>query len=569
MKPADSKRNILLFTFIPAVLLAAAGTAFRCQGLNRFLEYDEVWTFQCYVPLPWHTIFTDLATPNNHCLNSLLIKGLYCTFPDSCSAGLIRLPVLAAGILLLILALCAVWKTVRQPGALFMTAVWLAFQADLIHYSRTARGYSLQCLFVLAFFLLLVRPVRSSWSWKTALLLFSCAVCACLSVTSGLIFVGACGAAWLLCFAAARWKRKKPGPVFPAVSEKGGWKSVAAAGIAFLVFAGLWYGCQYTKLKQGQQFGTDLSSLFDFLRFCGSTLSGLHLPLLLLLTAAGLFVRKRNPFRFLFAFSLIFCGLVLLSALATKAGPLRVYLPLCAPLTVSGAAALTVLCRAVRRPRWSLAAGLLASILPLAVFPECMGKTEPPGSEHIAAEVMKETPKNVAVIYRRGDEVPVLFNCPETARDLQERLQYPAGLSGLLVMGRKDLLEVMDSRGRNVDVPLRPEYVTRDLPPKSGIPLTLFELEPLTEKDDPASGLLLMDIRSPGWDAFVFRRGPWLRISAVITSGFRKDERDFSGLYLSEKPSMSLRECLDTEQSSGGRIRFYRFRSVPGKGSRP
>lgn len=567
MEPAATKRKIPLLSFIPAVLLAAAGIAFRCQGLNRFLEYDEVWTFQFYVPLPWHEIFTDLATPNNHCLNSLLIKGLCSVSPD-CTAGLIRLPALAAGILTLLLALWAVWKTARQSGALLMTAVWLSFQMDLIHYSRTARGYSLQCFFVLAFFLLLVRPARSSGTWKTALLLFVCAVGACLSVTSGLIFAGACGAAWLLCFAIAR-RKKKTGSVFPAVSEKGGWKSVLAAGIAFLVFAGLWYGSQYAKLKQGQQFGETLSGPSDFLRFCGSTLAGLHLPLLLILTAAGLFVRKRNPFRFLFSFTLIFCGLVLLSALATKAGPLRVYLPLYAPLTVSGAVAVTVLCRAVRRPNWSLPAGLLAALVPLSVFPEDLKNAELPGSEHIAAEVMRETPKDTAVIYRRGDEVPVLFNCPESARDLQSRLQASAGLSGLLVMGRRDVLEVMDGRGRNVDVPLKPEYVCEELPPKSGIPLTLFKLDPLTEQDDPASDMLLMNVRSSGWNGLIFRRGPWLRISAVITAGFRKDERDFSGLYLCEKPSMSIRECLDAELASGGAVRFYRFRTASGKGGRP
>ena len=568
MNPADSKRKIQWFLFIPAALLAAAGIVFRCQGQTRFLEYDEVWTFQFYVPLSCHDIFTDVATPNNHCLNSLLIKWLYSVCPDG-SAGLVRLPALAAGLLLLFLALCAVWKMTRQPGPFLLAAASLGLQAELIHFSRTARGYSLQSLFVLAFFLLLVRPVRSSGSWKTASLLFLCAAGACLSVTSGLIFIGAGGAAWLLCFLFAQRKKKRVRPVFPAVSEKGGWKSVAAAGIVFLIFTGLWYGSQYAKLKQGQQFGTELSSPDGFLRFCGTVLSGLHLFPLLLLTTAGLFIRKRNPFRFLFSFTLIFCALVLLSALATKAGPLRVYLPLCAPLAVSGAAALTVLCRAVRRPRWDLPAGLLVSLFPLAVFPGDMEKIEPFGSEHIVAEVMREIPKNVIIVCRRGDEIPVLFNCPESVQDFQARLQNPSGLSALLVMGRKDVLEVMDGRGRNVDVPLNPEYVREELPPQKGIPLTRFKLEPLTENDDPASGLLLMSVRSSGWDSSVFRRGPWLRISAVITSASRRNERDLSGLYLCERPSMSVRECLETEQASGGRIRFYRFRAAAGEGRRP
>lgn len=566
MDLSDNKQKIRLFTFLPAALLAAAGIFVRCQGLGRFLEYDEIWTFQFYVPLPWHEIFTDLATPNNHCLNSLLIKWLYALFPSS--AVLLRLPALAAGILTVVLVLWAVWKTVRRSGAVIMAAFWIAFQADLIHYSRTARGYSLQCFFVLAFFLLLTRPARVSGSWKTALLLLVCASGACLSVTSGLIFVGACGAAWLICSALFR-PGKKSLPCFPAVSEKGGWRSFAAAGGLFLILAGLWYGSQYAKLKQGQQFGTELNSFFDFLRFCGDTLKNLHLLPLLCLTAAGLFVRKRNTFRFLFTFTLIFCGLVLLSALATKAGPLRVYLPLYAPLTVSGAAALTVLCRAVRRPRWILPAGLLVSLLPLAVFPEDMEKIEPPGSEHIAARVMAETPGDVVILYRRGDELPVLFNLPEAAPDMMERLRNPAGLSGLLVMGRNDVLEVFDAYGRNADVPLK-GCAYEELPPEDGIPLTLFKLESLTEDWDPSSGLLLMNIRSHVPCEAVFLRGWWMQISAVLFSACKTDEQDLSGLYVCEKPHLTARECLALEEQTGGRIRFYRFRKISeAGGSRP
>ncbi|MBO4491286.1 MAG: hypothetical protein J5944_08005 [Lentisphaeria bacterium] len=559
MDPADYKQKIRLFTFASAALLAAAGIFLRCQGLDRFLEYDEIWTFRFYVPLSWHEIFTDLATPNNHCLNSLLIKWLYALFPAS--AALLRLPALVAGILTVVLVLLAVWKTARRSGAVIMAAFWIAFQADLIHYSRTARGYSLQCLFVLAFFLLLIRPVRISGSWwKTALLLLVCASGACLSVTSGLIFVGAAGAAWLLCFAFSR--RKKNGPAFPVVSEKGSWKAVAAAGGVFLILAGLWYGSQYAKLKQGQQFGTELTGISDFLRFCGSTLRNLHVLPLLCLTAAGLFVRKRNPFRFLFSFSLIFCGLVLLSALATKAGPLRVYLPLYAPLTVSGTLALTVLCRAIRRTRWILPAGLLVSLFPLAVFPEDMEKTEPPGSEHIAAKVMAETPGDVVILYRRGDELPVFFNCPEAAPDMRDRLRNPAGLSGLLVMGRNDVLEVFDAYGRNADVPLK-GFAWEELPPKSGIPLSLFKLESLRGNVDlSSSGPLLMNVQSHARCETVLRRGEWLRFSAALTAGFRADEQDRAGLYLCEKPFLTAPECLALEERTGGRIRFYRFRKT-------
>ena len=558
MKLPGDKR-IFRFLFLVLSVISAMGLVLRCQGLDRFLEYDEVWTLWRYIALPWHEIFTHLATPNNHCLNSLFIKWLCALF--QADAVLIRLPALTAGLLTILLALRVVWNMTRRSGPVFLTALWIAFQPFLIHYSRTARGYSLQIFFVLAFFLLLIRPPRASAQWKTALALFACAAGACLSVTSGLIFVGAGGAAWLLCFALFR-SGKKSLPAFPAVSERGSFRVFAAAGGAFLILAGLWYGSLYGELKQGQQFGAELAGLTDFLRFCLDTLNEMHLIPLLILTAAALCIRKRNPFRFLFAFSLIFCVLTLLSALATKAGPVRVYLPLLPPMVISGAAALPVLCRALRRTRWLLPASLIVSIFPLAFFAEEMDKLESAGSEHIAAEVMAETPENVVIVYRRGDEIPVLFNVPSTASDLRNRLCHPSGLSGLLLMGRTDALEVMDGQGGNADIPLTDEYICKQLPPKQKIPLTFFPLEPLGENGLSLSGPLFMNIRSGRPDDFLFRRGQWLRVGAVITAGARSDSRDLFGLYVCEKPAMTLQECLNTELNSGGRIRFYRFRKT-------
>ncbi|MEI3003596.1 MAG: hypothetical protein V8T87_03105 [Victivallales bacterium] len=47
----------------------------RLYGLRtRNLEYDEIWTFAHYVKLPLREIFTELAVPNNHPLNTLFIK---------------------------------------------------------------------------------------------------------------------------------------------------------------------------------------------------------------------------------------------------------------------------------------------------------------------------------------------------------------------------------------------------------------------------------------------------------------------------------------------------------------
>ena len=69
----DKKENCLILGI--TLLLVLSGIALRLYGLRtRNLEYDEIWTFAHYVKLPLREIFTELAVPNNHPLNTLFIK---------------------------------------------------------------------------------------------------------------------------------------------------------------------------------------------------------------------------------------------------------------------------------------------------------------------------------------------------------------------------------------------------------------------------------------------------------------------------------------------------------------
>ena len=70
------RENALLF--IPFFLLLAYSFFLRLYPLNiRTLEYDEIYTVSNFAPLSFRMIFTDVATPNNHMLHTLLIK-LFC-----------------------------------------------------------------------------------------------------------------------------------------------------------------------------------------------------------------------------------------------------------------------------------------------------------------------------------------------------------------------------------------------------------------------------------------------------------------------------------------------------------
>ena len=68
-------------------------------------EYDEIWTVQHYVSAPVGRIFTDVATPNNHVLNSLGIKFFSSFIPNTVLS--MRLPALLAfaGLFILLLTM--------------------------------------------------------------------------------------------------------------------------------------------------------------------------------------------------------------------------------------------------------------------------------------------------------------------------------------------------------------------------------------------------------------------------------------------------------------------------------
>ena len=67
-KAVFCKKNLTVLTIIVAALIL------RGLFLNRILEYDEIWTLKNYAPLDFTEIFQELATPNNHPVNTLIIK---------------------------------------------------------------------------------------------------------------------------------------------------------------------------------------------------------------------------------------------------------------------------------------------------------------------------------------------------------------------------------------------------------------------------------------------------------------------------------------------------------------
>ena len=143
--PDTSKRKVFRLLWFGVLLI---GIAARLTLLNAGLEYDEIWTLCNFAPLPLSRIFTDLALPNNHPLNTLGVKLCASLFSPPWT---IRLPALLAGIgsLLLMPLIAFLWSR-RRITAWIATLIFALCHPAFL-YAQQARGYSLQLFFLMLF----------------------------------------------------------------------------------------------------------------------------------------------------------------------------------------------------------------------------------------------------------------------------------------------------------------------------------------------------------------------------------------------------------------------------------
>jgi predicted membrane-bound mannosyltransferase len=179
------KLNLIL------ILCIVGGCFLRVIDLNiRSLEYDEIWTLQHYFKYGFAEIFTNLETPNNHPLHTWLAKTL-CSFAGY-ENWVLRLSAFLSGIALMAAAWLAAGKFFRSKYAKIALMALIAFSPYLVHYSNTARGYSMQAFFVAAMVFLLFEYARKP-SMIKAFGVFATAAATLFTVYSGLIFVCAAG----------------------------------------------------------------------------------------------------------------------------------------------------------------------------------------------------------------------------------------------------------------------------------------------------------------------------------------------------------------------------------------
>ena len=122
--------------------------------LNNAPEYDELWTVQHYLDLPTAEVFSDVATPNNHVLNTLGIK-LFSGFIPNRNLAMRMTSLLGFSGLCIVLIL-AVTRFLKTDAARGIVLAAVLLDGMILHYAETARGYSLQTFFVFGLFLSLI-----------------------------------------------------------------------------------------------------------------------------------------------------------------------------------------------------------------------------------------------------------------------------------------------------------------------------------------------------------------------------------------------------------------------------
>lgn len=122
------------------------GFALRILDINKFIAYDEAYTFIHFASRSFKHILADYSAPNNHILHTILVGISYRLFGGE--AWALRLPAFLAGVLIVPAMFVTARRFVSAPQALAAAAT-LAVLPVFINYSVNARGYTMLILFAL------------------------------------------------------------------------------------------------------------------------------------------------------------------------------------------------------------------------------------------------------------------------------------------------------------------------------------------------------------------------------------------------------------------------------------
>lgn len=395
--------------YLTAALLMLLALALRLLRFGDALEYDEIWTLESYAAGPVSRIFTDLALPNNHPLNSLLVKLIALT---GAPVTWIRLGSLAAGMLAVPLAgitALGLWK--RRSTALW-AMFFLAVLPGAVFYSQQARGYSLQLCLLLAYTAGLVTVRRHPVPGVIGILLG--AIGSMLTLPTSAFYLGAIGC---VC-------------VFRCRNQLSRYLPGAAALACGGLFCLIWVVINLDNFAANQNWGIPIDSPTAFLEFLTNSMV-LSVPFYLYLPAlAALLLGFRRSWPVLWLW-----GCLIAAALLFNGGPSRTYLPLVAATALAAAGGCTLLSR--RLPK--LKCAILILFAAAGLYSIAAACREPYPEWYALHDTIRELPEEITVLLPANDTRPLAWNnYPDAYREQLRRIaQLPQGRSRtLLILSR-------------------------------------------------------------------------------------------------------------------------------------
>jgi hypothetical protein len=124
--------------------LTLLGVVLRMQDINKYIAYDEAYTFIHFASRPFKHILADYSAPNNHIFHTILVGISYRLFGGE--AWALRLPAFVAGILMIPAMYIAARRFFSQYQALAAAGL-IAVIPLFINYSVNGRGYTMLVLF--------------------------------------------------------------------------------------------------------------------------------------------------------------------------------------------------------------------------------------------------------------------------------------------------------------------------------------------------------------------------------------------------------------------------------------
>ena len=433
-------------------LLLIFAAALRMGNLFGALDYDEIWTMSYFSSRGIKAIFTELALPNNQPLNSLLVK--FAMLLELPFWG-IRLHSLAAGVLavMLIIPLGRILTGSRNAG--FWSGVFLAFSAPAAVYSQLARGYELQLFFLLLFADGLAFCRFKKWRYLAPAALIAGGVGSILTLPTSVIYLGVITCSVFII------RPRLPG------------KAVIAVLLGGVIFSAVWYGVNFRQFQSGQQFGNVISSHLEFFKFAFNTLDPL-IPLawcpFLIAGLISLPNRKAAT-----VFGGIIC--VLLTALLTRGGPARVYIPLVAWTALLCGAGTDQICRKLSA-RMGAAAACIAVCCCAVGFYYGLPAWNPPDWYGIF-DAGSSKSEDTLVVYSGTSGFPVMWNNqPKSLEDNAARITNADKLQKLFCFAEPGILNGVNSAFNEQQIKL-------DVKGVKEVEGTVYGLKPLAQ---PAAG---------------------------------------------------------------------------------